>query len=85
MTWQGVLILVGLAGSLIGLGTLVRPLPRLWISTRRRAGLLLVASLAIGASGLAAAWWMRTCGCQLPPINAELLDRLNARPPRVPD
>jgi cytochrome c biogenesis protein CcdA len=65
MNWQGVLIIIGLVVALAGLITLVRPMPRFWISNRWRAGLVLAAGLVIAGSGFASG----RCGCALPPIN----------------
>jgi hypothetical protein len=36
MTWQGILIIAGVAIALAGSITLVRPLPRVWISNAGR-------------------------------------------------
>jgi uncharacterized membrane protein HdeD (DUF308 family) len=65
MTWQGVLIIIGVVGALAGLITLVRPMPRFWISGRWRAGILLAAGLLIAGAGYAT----QRCGCALPPID----------------
>ena len=65
MTWQGILIIVGLAGALAGLIILVLPVPRLWSSHRRRAGFLLAAGLLVAVVGFASV----RCGCVLPPID----------------
>jgi hypothetical protein len=69
MTWQGASVVIGAIGSIIGLATLVRPIERIHIPNRMRAGLILAAGLLLGAIGLA---WSRGhhCGCAPRPITA---------------
>jgi hypothetical protein len=66
MTWQGIVVIIGAAVALAGVIALARPVPRLWISDRRRAALVLLAGLLIAGVGFLSA---RHCGCVLPPIN----------------
>jgi hypothetical protein len=70
MLWPKILLTMGLIGSLVGLITLVRPIARIRISSRGRAGLLLAVSVLATTAGAA---WARQhhCGCAPRPIIAE--------------
>jgi hypothetical protein len=69
MTWQAILMLAALAGALLAIVALIRPLPRLWLGTRWRAGFVLAANLVMGAIAIAFPPHDH-CGCK-PPIHRE--------------
>jgi hypothetical protein len=72
MSLEGLLMTVGVAVALAGSITLVWPVPRVWISNRRRAGLVLAAGLLITGVGFLAP---HRCGCALPPIDPGMIGK----------
>jgi hypothetical protein len=72
MTLEGVLIIVGAAVVLAGSITLLWPVPRFWVSNRRRAGLVLAAGLLMVGVGFLAP---HRYGCALPPIDPGMIGR----------
>jgi hypothetical protein len=51
---------------------LVWPMPRLWISNRRRAGVVLAAGLLMAGAGFV---MPHRCGCALPPIDPGIVSK----------
>jgi hypothetical protein len=78
MKWQGVSLLISLAGVLLGIVASVRPQPGLCL-TRRRAGIVLAASLSAGAISLTAAY-RHHCGCGRPIQLEKRYQRLQSLP-----
>ena len=72
MTLEGLLIIVGVAVALAGSIMLVWPMPRLWISNRRRAGVVLAAGLLMTGAGFV---MPHRCGCALPPIDPGIVSK----------
>jgi hypothetical protein len=71
MTLEGPLMTVGVAVALAGSITLAWPGSRVWISNRRRAGIVLAAGVLTGVGFLAP----HRCGCQLPPIDPGIIGK----------
>jgi hypothetical protein len=68
MLWPILLTAIGVIGALAGLATLIKPRARIFIPTRRRAGILLALGLLLAGGGVAWALREPRCGCALPPV-----------------
>jgi hypothetical protein len=66
MSWQSVVALLRLVGSVLGIAALIRPQPRLLLPSRRRGAIVLAASLVFGVTGLYA--MSRHVCCKPPPV-----------------
>lgn len=68
MPWPMLLTSIGVIGALAGLATLFKPRARLFIPTRRRAGVLLAVGLLVAGGGIVWSLQKPGCGCAIPPV-----------------